>query len=91
MRHSCKHRQSALGPFPGRPAPRLYERVVEVVRLRQCRFVITMTGKGLMRRNLNVNYVDEKVSSLCRTGYCLSSRCIGLLFVVGGTRFLQGF
>ena len=34
MNNSTAHRRSPLGLFPGQPAPRLYDRVVEVLRTR---------------------------------------------------------
>ena len=57
MNNSAAHRRSPLGLFPGQPAPRLYDHVVEVLRTRHysrrteepylhwiCRFLLFHNG-----------------------------------------------
>jgi hypothetical protein len=42
-----------LGLFPGEPTPRLYYRVVEALRTRHWRFLVTPTRKGFVQVRLN--------------------------------------
>jgi len=53
MNNSPADRRSTLGLFPGKPSPRLYDRVVEVLRTRQRRFLVLPTGKGFVEVRLN--------------------------------------
>jgi hypothetical protein len=53
MNNSPADHRSPLGLFPGEPTARLYDRVVEVLRARQRRFLVLPTGKGSMQVSLN--------------------------------------
>jgi hypothetical protein len=52
MNNSPTDRRSPWGPF-GEPAPRPYDRVVEVLRTRHWRFLAMPTGKGFMQVSIN--------------------------------------
>ena len=53
MNNSPADCRSPWGLFPGEPTPRLYERLVEVLRIRHWRFLVMPTGKGFMQVGLN--------------------------------------
>ena len=53
MNHSPNDRQSPLGPFPGDPVPRLYNRMVEALRTRHWRFLVMPTEEGFMQVSPN--------------------------------------
>jgi hypothetical protein len=48
-------RRPPLGLFPGEPTPRVYDRVVEVLRTRHWRFLVMPDGKGFIHVSLNVS------------------------------------
>jgi len=51
------NRRSSLGPFPGEPAPRLYDRVVEALRTRHCsRRTEQAYIQGIRRFQLNHSF-----------------------------------
>ena len=59
MNNSPVDRRSPLGLFPGEPTPRLYDRLVEVLRIRHGRFLVMPTGKGSMQVSLNMSWPDK--------------------------------
>jgi hypothetical protein len=55
MNNSPADRRSPLGVFPGEPTPRLYDRVVEVLRTRHWRSRLRPTTAGFIQGRLNVS------------------------------------
>lgn len=52
MNNSPAGRRSPLGLFRGQPTPRLYDRVIEILRTRHWRFLVVPTGKGVLHVSL---------------------------------------
>jgi hypothetical protein len=59
MKNFPVDRRSPLGLFPGEPTPRLYDRVVEVLRTQHWRFLVVPTGKGFMQVRLNESWRSQ--------------------------------